>query len=295
MNIFYLTVTTTEVIEKTTDFFSVENLKKILNAFLAGVQLYAWKLILAIIIWFIGKKLIHVGIKIMNKALGRTGLDTGVVKFLCSLTRFAAYIIILIQIIKILGFETSTFVALLGTAGLAFGLALQGSLSNFAGGVLILIFKPFRVGDYIVSGVNEGTVKAIDLLYTKLITLDNKTITIPNGMLANSSVVNVCSEDTRRIDIQIPIGYTSDIKKAKTLLYDILMDQPQIFKDQEISVIVKSLEDSRVLLETRAWVNTGNWWETKCELLERYIEVFNDNGIDIPFRKMDVNIENNNA
>jgi len=110
-------------------------------------------------------------------------------------------------------------------------------------------------------------------------------------MLANSSVVNVCSEDTRRIDIQIPIGYTSDIKKAKALLYDILVDQPQIFKDQEISVIVKSLEDSRVLLETRAWVNTGNWWETKCELLERFIEVFNDNGIDIPFRKVDVNIE----
>ena len=287
MNIFYLTTTPTEVIE----FFSVENLKNIRNGFLAGVQLYAWKLILAIIIWFIGKKLIQLGVKIMNKALSRTGLDTGVVKFLCSLTRFAAYIIILIQIIKILGFETTTFVALLGTAGLAFGLALQGSLSNFAGGVLILIFKPFRVDDYIVSGVNEGTVKVIDLLYTKLLTLDNKTITIPNGTLANSSVINVCSQDTRRIDIEIPIGYTSDIKKAKGLLHDILVDQPQIFKDQEITVIVKSLEDSRVLLETRAWVNTSNYWDTKCELLERFLEVFNDNGIEIPFNKMDINLK----
>ena len=288
MNTFYLT---TEVIEKTTDFFSAANLNNIKNSFLIGLQVYAWKLILAIIIWFVGKKLIHFGIKLMNKALGKTGLDTVVVKFLCSLTRFAVYIIILIQIIKILGFETSTFVALLGTAGLAFGLALQGSLSNFAGGVLILIFKPFRVDDYIVSGVNEGTVKVIDLLYTKLLTLDNKTITIPNGLLANSSVVNVCSQDTRRIDIEIPIGYTSDIKKAKGLLSDILLDQPQIFKDQEISVIVKSLEDNRVLLETRAWVNTGNYWNTKCELLERFIEVFNDNGIEIPFNKLDINIK----
>jgi len=291
MNLFYLTTTTTDVIEKTTDFFSADNLKNIQNSFLAVVQLYAWKLILAIIIWFVGKKLIHLGVKIMSKALGKTDLDTGVVKFLCSLTRFATYIIILIQIIKILGFETSTFVALLGTAGLAFGLALQGSLSNFAGGVLILIFKPFRVDDYIVSGVNEGTVKVIDLLYTKLITIDNKTITIPNGMLANSSVVNVCSQDTRRIDIQIPIGYTSDIKKAKALLYDILVDQPQIFKDQEIAIIVKSLEDNRVILETRAWVNTGNYWDVKCELLERFIDVFNENGIVIPFHKVGVNIE----
>ena len=291
MNIFYLDTTTTDVIEKTTDFFSVDNLKNILNSFLAGAQLYAWKIILAIIIWIIGKRLIRFAVKIMNKALGKTGLDTGVAKFLCSLTRFAAYIIILIQIIKILGFETSTFVALLGTAGLAFGLALQGSLSNFAGGVLILIFKPFRVDDYIVSGVNEGTVKVIDLLYTKLVTIDNKTITIPNGMLANSSVVNVCSQDTRRIDIQIPIGYTSDIKKAKGLLHDILAEQPQIFKDQDITVIVKSLDDNRVLLETRAWVSTGNYWDTKCELLEKFLEVFNENGIDIPFSKVDVNIE----
>jgi len=288
MNTFYLT---TEVIEKTTDFFSAANLNNIKNSFLIGLQVYAWKLILAIIIWFVGKKLIHFGIKLMNKALGKTGLDTGVVKFLCSLTRFAVYIIILIQIIKILGFETTTFVALLGTAGLAFGLALQGSLSNFAGGVLILIFKPFRVDDYIVSGVNEGTVKVIDLLYTKLITLDNKTITIPNGTLANSSVVNVCSQDTRRIDIEIPIGYTTDIKKAKGLLNDILVDQPQIFKDQEITVIVKSLEDNRVLLETRAWVNTANYWEARCELLEKFMEVFNENGIDIPINKMDVKIK----
>jgi len=290
MNIFYLD-TTTDVIEKTTDFFSVDNLKNIRDSFLAGAQQYAWKIILAIIIWVIGKRLIRFAVKIMNKALAKTGLDTGVAKFLCSLTRFAAYIIILIQIIKILGFETSTFVALLGTAGLAFGLALQGSLSNFAGGVLILIFKPFRVDDYIVSGVNEGTVKVIDLLYTKLVTIDNKTITIPNGMLANSSVVNVCSQDTRRIDIQIPIGYTSDIKKAKGLLHDILAEQPQIFKDQDITVIVKSLDDNRVLLETRAWVSTGNYWDTKCELLEKFLEVFNENGIDIPFSKVDVNIE----
>lgn len=287
MNVFYLSATTTDIVQKTTDFFTEQNLKNILNNFLTGVQGYAGKIILAVIIWFIGKKLIQFGIKIMNKALGRTGLDTGVVKFLCSLSRFSFYIILLIQIIKILGFETSTFVALIGSAGLAFGLALQGSLSNFAGGVLILIFKPFRVGDYIVSGVNEGTVKVIDLLYTKLITIDNKTITIPNGMLANASVINVGSQDTRRVDIQVPIGYTSDIKKAKALLLDIITNQSQIIKDQEIRVIVKSLDDNRVIMETRAWVDTDNYWDTRCELLEKYAEVFDENGIEIPFYLLD--------
>jgi small conductance mechanosensitive channel len=140
MDHLYLTVTTADVVQKTTDFFTIENLKILWNQFLTGTAGYIWKIVVAIIIWYIGKKLVRFGVKVMNKALSRTDLDTGVVKFLCSLTRFSAYIILLIQIIKILGFETSTFVALIGSAGLAFGLALQGSLSNFAGGVLILIF-----------------------------------------------------------------------------------------------------------------------------------------------------------
>lgn len=284
MNTFYLT---TDIVEKTAGFFSQENLKSELFLFLNWTMGIGGKIILAIILWIIGKKILKFGVKVLNKALSKTDLDVGVVKFLCSLTRFLGYIVLVIQIIQILGFETTSFIALLGSAGLAFGLALQGSLSNFAGGVLILIFKPFRVGDYIISGLNEGTVKVIDLLYTKLITADNKIITIPNGMLANSSVINVGSQETRRLDIQIGIGYDADLKKAKVLLQDILLNQEQIIKDQEISVVVKSLDDSRVTLETRAWIPTENYWNTRCELLEKFKEAFDTNQIEMPSNPLD--------
>lgn len=279
MNNLYLSVASTDVI----GFFSQQNLKSMLLEFFNAAKDVGINVIISILIWVIGKKLVQFGVKVLHKALSKTSLDIGVVKFLCSLTRFLAYIVLVIQIIGKLGFETSTFIALLGSAGLAFGLALQGSLSNFAGGVLILIFKPFRVGDYIISGLNEGTVKVIDLLYTKLITGDNKIITIPNGALANSSVINVGSQEIRRLDIQVGIGYDSDLKKAKDILNGIMMNQSQILKDQEISVVVKSLDNNQVTLETRAWVNTADYWVARCESLESYKLAFDENGIRIPF------------
>lgn len=285
MDFFYLTATTDVI-----DFFSQDNLKSLLNDFFNGVKNIGVNAIIAILLWLIGKKLVGIGVKILGKALTRTSIDVGVVKFLCSLARFMAYVILLIQIIRILGFETSTFIALIGSAGLAVGLALQGSLSNFAGGVLILIFKPFLVGDYIVSGLNEGTVKVIDLLYTKLITADNKIITIPNGALANSSVTNVGSQQTRRLDIQIGISYEADLKKVKAILSDLMDHEHRIIKDQEISIIVTSLDNNHVTLETRAWVNSGDFWNTKCDMLEKYKEVFDENGIDLLFNQLEVRI-----
>lgn len=285
VNSFYLSVASTDVIS----FFSQENLKSMLFEFFNGAKDVGINVIISILIWVIGKKIVQFGVQVLRKALNRTSLDIGVVKFVCSLTRFLAYIVLVIQIIGKLGFETSTFIALLGSAGLAFGLALQGSLSNFAGGVLILIFKPFRVGDYIISGLNEGTVKVIDLLYTKLVTGDNKIITIPNGALANSSVVNVGSQEIRRLDIQVGIGYDADLKKAKDILKEIMVNQSQILKDQEISVVVKSLDNNQVTLETRAWVNTIDYWTARCESLESYKIAFDENGIKIPFDMLGIN------
>lgn len=281
MNIVFLT-STAEVVDKANDLMTQYSFASILNSFLKWLQSTAGNFILALILWFLGKKIIKIGMNIIHKALSKSSLDMGVIKFLCSFFRFSAYIFLVIQIIRILGFETTSIITLLGSAGLAFGLALQGSLSNFAGGVLILIFKPFRVGDYIISNVNEGTVKVIDLLYTKLQTPDNKTITIPNGTLANSSIINVGSQDTRRLDITIPLGYNSNLNMAKELLFDILNHQDQIIKDNEISIIVKDYSQNCILLETRAWVNTDEYWNTRCELLEKYKIVFDDNQIEFP-------------
>ena len=171
-------------------------------------------------------------------------------------------------------------------------MSLQGSLSNFAGGVLILIFKPFKVGDYIVVGNYEGTVRTIEILYTKLTTVDNKVVMLPNGTLSNSNIVNVGAEDFRRLDIEMSIGYSSDLKLAKTLLNTIVNNNPAVIKDRDIKVIVKSLDESCVTLETRVWVKTEDYWDTRFTLLEEYKAEFDKNGIEIPFNQMDVHIIN---
>ena len=226
----------------------------------------------------------------LGKALDRSRLDEGVTKFMLSLSRFAGNVVLVIMIIDILGFDTTSFIAVLGSAGIALGMSLQGSLANVAGGILILLFKPFAVGDYIVAGGYEGNVTTIDLLYTKLITIDNKMVTIPNGTLSNSSIVNVASQPQRRLDIQIGIGYSSDLKLAKRLLLDAMNKQAGVLTDKDIMVVVKSLDDSCVTLETRCWVMTSDYWNVRFALLEGYKETFDDNGIEVPFNQMDVHI-----
>ena len=190
-----------------------------------------------------------------------------------------------------LGFQTTSLLTLFGSAALAIGMSLQGSLSNFAGGILILIFKPFKVGDYIIVGTNEGTVKSIEILYTRLVTIDNKVVMLPNGSLSNSSSLYVGSEFTRSIDIQIGIGYSSDIPKAKKLLEQFINCEKGILKDKDILVVVKSLDESCVTLETRAWVNTADYWNVRFNLLERYKNIFDENGIEIPFNQLDVHMK----
>lgn len=268
----------------------MEHLKLLFEQFVTWCAGTVGSIIIAILVWFIGKTLIKYLIKLLSRAFERGKLDAGIAKFSLSLARFAGNVILVIMIIDILGFETTSFIAVLGSAGVAIGMSLQGSLSNFAGGILILMAKPFGVGDYIIAGGLEGTVTAIDLLYTKLITTDNKAITIPNGTLSNSSVVNVGSQPERRLDIRIGVSYSTDIKTAKHLLMDILMSDEMVLKDREIRVIVVELSGSSVILETRNWVNTGDYWNLKFNLLERYKEVFDENGIEIPFEQLDVHL-----
>ena len=251
-----------------------------------------WKIVFALLIWFIGKKLISLSLKLLKKVFDRGSIDVGVVNFTMSIIKFASYAVLILMVIDELGIQTTSLITVFGSAALAVGMSLQGSLSNFAGGVLILIFKPFKVGDYIVVGNYEGTVRTIEILYTKLTTVDNKVVMLPNGTLSNSNIVNVGAEDFRRLDIEMSIGYSSDLKLAKTLLNTIVNNNPAVIKDRDIKVIVKSLDESCVTLETRVWVKTEDYWDTRFTLLEEYKAEFDKNGIEIPFNQMDVHIIN---
>ena len=267
----------TEQIEK---FFSREHLTSLL-----------FKIILALVIWKVGQKVINLILKINKKALERSSLDVGVAKFIASILRTVLYAVLVLMIVDTLGFQTTSLLTIFGSAALAVGMSLQGSLTNFAGGILLLIFKPFTIGDYIISGSNEGKVVAIEMLYTRLLTIDNKNIMVPNGALSNSSITNVGAEGIRRLDIEIGISYESDLHKAKQLLTDILSSNPDIFHDREERVIVKELAESCVTLETRVWVSQDKYWDTRFALLEKYKEVFDVNGISIPYNQLDVNIK----
>lgn len=279
-----------EVVEETQRFFTMNDMRTILDKFIEWCASTVGTIVWALIVWVIGKKILKALLKVLGKALDRSRLDEGVTKFMLSSSRFAGNVVLVIMIIDILGFDTTSFIAVLGSAGIALGMSLQGSLANVAGGILILLFKPFAVGDYIVAGGYEGNVTTIDLLYTKLITIDNKMVTIPNGTLSNSSIVNVASQPQRRLDIQIGIGYSSDLKLAKRLLLDAMNKQVGVLTDKDIMVVVKSLDDSCVTLETRCWVMTSDYWNVRFALLEGYKETFDDNGIEIPFNQMDVHI-----
>lgn len=281
------------VAEKTKEaeaFFTSENIKTVLMQVIDWCADKLLQIIAAVIVWKVGKMLVKWLMKLCTKALDRGGFDTGVVKFIVSVVKYASYAVIFLIILDILGFQTASLIAVFGSAALAVSMSLQGSLSNFAGGILIMIFRPFKVGDYIISGSCEGTVASIDMLYTKLKTADNKVIMMPNGTLSNSNIVNVGAEGVRRLDLQIGISYGSDVTKAKQLLRDIITEYPSVDKNREISVILKSLDASCVTIETRAWVSQDAYWDTKFILLEKFKQVFDQNGIEIPYNQLDVRI-----
>lgn len=248
------------------------------------------RLLLALVLFLVGRKIIGIVKRMLNRSLERAGVELGVARFLKSLVEFGLYAVLLFMIAGQLGINTASIIALMGTASLALGLSLQESLGNFAGGVLILVMKPYRVGDYIVSSEGEGTVSMIGLVYTSLLTVDNKKITIPNGKLAGSTVTNVTAMDERRLDLTVGIGYKSDLKKAKEILERLYREHPAILKDKDITVFVDSLGDSAVMLGVRGWVAVGDYWQARWDLTEQMKLAFDEAGIEIPFQQMDVHI-----
>lgn len=251
------------------------------------------KVVFAIIFFLIGRYLIKWVRKVVKAAFERSSADPGGATFVDSLLKFGLYAILIFMIATKFGVDTTSVAAIIASAGVAVGLALQGSLSNFAGGVLILLLKPFVVGDYIIEDnhKNEGTVKEIQLFYTKLTTIDNKTIVIPNGMLTNNSLTNVTEKNERRLDLKIGISYDSDLRKAKDVIRRLLEEEERIKKDEEILIFVDELGASSVVLGVRAWVSTDEFWNVKWKLLEEIKLAMDAEGIEIPYQQVAVHMK----
>ncbi len=282
----YLTAENVEV--------SVGLLKKTIDDLIQWGIDKSGSVIVAIIFIVIGFKLVRLLMKVITHSFEKTKLDASVSGFLLSTIRVISYILVFITAATIVGVEVTSFVTILGTASMAIGLALQGALSNLAGGVLILILKPFTVGDYIIENDKnmEGTVVAIDIFYTKLLTYDNKMVVIPNGVLTNNSLINVTNEVKRKVELKIMIAYDSDMKKVKNLIYNVLEEDDRILKDEQKDVYIDSFDESGMTLGIRAWVKTEVYWNAMWDLREKVKEVFDCNNIQIPYNRMDVNIIN---
>lgn len=269
-----------------------EDVVNFFKGHLPGIQAFLLNIIIAIVILLIGKIIIKNLLKVVKKVLIKSSIEVSVRKFIDSLLKAIMYIILIMIIADRVGIQTTSFLAILGSAGLAIGLALQGSLSNFAGGVLILIIKPFKVGDYIVDGGSgkEGTVQKIDLFYTSLITTDNKLVVVPNGMLSNSEITNATAFEKRRLDLSVGISYGNDMKKAKDIVEEVVRSTNYPLEDKELLVIIKELRDSAVIIEARIWLKTDDYWTAKFELTEKIKNKFDEENIEIPFNQMQVHL-----
>ena len=277
---------TDKVVEKTNLFLQyLENSVPALLDF--GV-----KVVLSLLIYFIGVKIIRLIRKVLKRGMERAGVDAGVKTFLDSLAKIGLYFLLIMLIATRFGITATSVAAILASAGLAIGLALQGSLANFAGGVLILIMKPFVVGDYIVTQTKEeGVVKEIRIFYTSLVTADNRKIVIPNGKLSDGIITNMTSMDKRRVDLSTLISYEADLLHVKSVMEELVLSEQKRLPDEEAVVFVDGLEESGVRLTARIWVATSDYLEVKWRLTESLKLSFDQNKIEIPYPHMDIRMK----
>ena len=250
----------------------------------------AISILVALVVLVVGLRLINKLLRVFRNLLTKKELEPGLISFLISAGRILLYVVLIFAVAQILGFATSSIVAVVGSAGLAIGLALQGSLANFAGGVLLLLMKPFVVGDYIIVGDVEGTVKKIDVVYTTLGTNDNRAVILPNGKLADSNIINATREDRRRVDIYVDIEYNEDVKRVRRILKEIVDRQDTRLEEMDTDIVVYELGESSIKMGVRFWVRPDDYWSTRFQVLEQIKEDFDRNHIVIPFRQMDVHV-----
>lgn len=241
------------------------------------------KLLAAIAIWIIGSFIIKSMMKVFRKAMNKRDYDESLEKFLLNLVSWALKILLIVVVLGTVGVETTSFAAILAAAGLAVGMALQGSLANFAGGVLIMIFRPIRIGDLIEAQGEIGVVKEIEIFTTKLTGLSNKEIIIPNASLSNGNIINYSTEGTRRVDLVYGVGYDSDIKQTKDVLMNVLTSHKHVLQDPAPTVNVMELADSSINFAVRPWCKTEHYWDVYFDITEQTKEALDAAGIEIPF------------
>ncbi len=251
------------------------------------------RILVVALLFLIGTQVIRLIRNIIKRSMKKAAIEAGSVHFIDSCLKVVLYVVLIVLLAGNFGVDAASIVALMGSVALTIGLSFQGSLSNFAGGVLILISKTFRVGDYIIEGTgkNEGTVFEIGLFYTKLHTIDNRIVVVPNGSLANTTIVNTTCMDERRMELVVGISYTADISKAKQVLMEIIKAESKIEQGKEILIFVSALNASSVDIGIRFWVKTNDYWPVKWKMLEKIKTEFDSKEIEIPFQQLDVHMK----
>jgi len=249
---------------------------------------YSIKIISAILIFLIGKWAIHKITQVLKKLMEKAQVDQTLIEFAESLIHFSLLMMVIIAALNALGVNTTSFLAVFGAAGLAIGLALQGSLANVGAAVLIIVFRPFRVGDFIEAGGASGTVEDVNLFSTIIAPVDNRTIIVPNSKIVSGNIINYSKKEKRRVDHVFGIGYDDDLKLAKETLMEMMMSDDRVLKDPAPFVAVSELADSSVNFTTRAWVNNADYWNVYFEQIEKVKLLFDEKGISIPYPQMDL-------
>jgi small conductance mechanosensitive channel len=272
---------------------SKDVVESILTRVVELLTVYGLKIVAAFIVFIVGRWIAKLMSKIMKKVMVKSAVDPTIVSFVVSMIYITLLTFVVLAALGQLGIQTTSFIAIIGAAGLAIGLALQGSLANFAAGFLMIMFRPFKVGDFIEGAGVTGTVEAIQLFTTQLITLDNKMIIIPNAKLTSDNITNFTITGTRRVDLVFGISYTDDIDNAKTILAEVLNKNDRVLKDPPSTIGVLELADSSVNLAVRPWVNSLDYWDVCFDITENVKKRFDTEGISIPFPQQDVHLYEN--
>ncbi len=247
-------------------------------------------IVVALVIFYVGRIAISLVVRGLRKLMQRQEVDKTLETFVCNLVRMALMVVVIIAAISALGIETTSFIAIFGAAGLAIGLALQGSLSNFAAGVLIVLFRPYRVGNYVEAAGVSGTIEQVQILTTILVTPDNKQVVVPNSQIMNSIITNYSAKDTRRVDMVVGVSYSDDLDKVRKTLEDLVAADDRILADPACTIAVSQLADSSVNFVVRPWVKAADYWGVTFDLTEAIKKRFDQEGISIPFPQQDVHL-----
>ncbi|MFT4811028.1 MAG: small conductance mechanosensitive channel [Paraglaciecola sp.] len=270
--------------------FGTDKMSQLIDAYVIP---WGINIVMAIAIYIIGKFIVGILVNFFGKVMTRSKYDDMLIEFVKAIVNAILMLFVIVASLDQLGVNTTSMVAILGAAGLAIGLSLQGSLQNFASGVMLLVFRPFKAGDFINAGGEMGTVKTISIFTTMMTTADNKQIIVPNGKIYGGNITNFSANDTRRVDMVVGIGYDSDLKKAKQILNEMVAADVRILKDPAPKVAVSELADSSVNFVVRPWVASADYWEVKFDFIEAVKLRFDAEGISIPFPQMEVHVHKN--